>query len=104
MGEVLASELDPSGDFVTTRVFVRAALDARVRAGTKFWNASGLDFSLGADGVRVETESLVSLLIGGIAFDTTEQLAAGAAPASDAVFELYESRVASERPVRRSKA
>ena len=99
VGEVLASELDPSGDFVTTRIFVRAPFDARVRAGTKFWDASGLDFSLGADGVRVETESLVSLLLGGIAFDTAEQLAAGAAPASDAVFELYESRVASERPV-----
>jgi paraquat-inducible protein B len=99
VGEVLSSELDPSGDFVTTRIFVNAPFDARVRAETKFWNASGLDVSLGADGVRVETESLVSLLVGGIAFDTPEQLAASAAPAPDAVFELYESRVASERPV-----
>lgn len=103
VGEVLSSELDPSGDFVTTHIFVNAPFDARVRAGTKFWNASGLDVSLGADGVRVETESLVSLLVGGIAFETPEQLAAGAAPASDTVFELYESRSASERPVLHEK-
>ena len=98
VGEVLSSELDPSGDFVTTKVFVNAPFDARVVAGTRFWNASGLDVSVGADGVRVETESLVSILIGGLAFDTPD--AADTSPAAtDAVFELYESRAASERPV-----
>ena len=30
VGEVVASELDPSGDFVTTKVFVNAPFDARV--------------------------------------------------------------------------
>jgi paraquat-inducible protein B len=99
VGEVLSSELDPSGDFVTTRIFVNAPFDSRVRGSTRFWNASGLDVSVGADGVQVQTESLMSLLVGGIAFDTAERMAAGAAPPPDAVFELYESRVASERPV-----
>jgi paraquat-inducible protein B len=103
VGEVVSSELDPSGDFVTATVFVNAPFDARVVAGTRFWNASGLDVSVGADGVRVETESLVSILIGGIAFDTSDTAAAGPAAARDAVFELYESRLASERPVFREK-
>ena len=103
VGEVIASALDPAGEFVTTRVFVNAPFDARVVEGTRFWNASGLDVSVGADGVRIETESLMSMLVGGVAFDTADALAAGPAPPSDAVFELYESRVASERPVFREK-
>jgi paraquat-inducible protein B len=103
VGEVMASEIDPSGDSVTTRVFVNAPFDARVVAGTHFWNASGFDVSLGADGVRVDTESLLTILAGGIAFDTPEAAESGPAPAPDAVFELYESRLASERPVFREK-
>jgi paraquat-inducible protein B len=99
VGEVVSSQLDPSGDFVTTKVFVNAPYDARVRAGTRFWNASGIDVSVGANGVQVETESLLSILAGGIAFDTPELAAAEAAAAPDAVFELYENHAASERPV-----
>jgi paraquat-inducible protein B len=93
VGEVVESALDPSGDFVTIRVFVRAPWDERVLAGTRFWNASGLDVSLSAEGVRVDTDSVVSLLIGGVAFDTPadgEQERA----AAEAVFPLYENRAA----------
>jgi paraquat-inducible protein B len=82
---------------------VNAPFDARVVASTRFWNASGLDVSLGADGVKLDTESLVSILVGGLAFDTPEAAAAGPPAASGAVFELYESRAASERPVFRER-
>jgi paraquat-inducible protein B len=97
VGEVLSSELDPSGEFVTVGVFVHAPHDTRVRAGTRFWNASGLDVAMTAGGVRVDTESVASILIGGIAFDTPGD--GGEAPAEDAVFTLHESRAASEQPV-----
>lgn len=93
VGEVVASELDASGEFVTIRVFVRAPWDERVRTGTHFWNASGFDVSMGADGVRVDTDSVVSLLIGGIAFDTPTGGDSEPA-AAEAVFPLYESRAA----------
>jgi paraquat-inducible protein B len=97
VGEVVSSELDPSGEFVTVRVFVDAPYDARVRAGTRFWNASGFDMAMTAEGVRVDTESVASILIGGIAFDTPSD---GGEPADDeAVFPLYENREASERPI-----
>jgi paraquat-inducible protein B len=96
VGEVVSSELDPSGEFVTVRVFVNAPHDARVKAQTRFWNASGFDVAMTAEGVRVDTESVVSMLIGGIAFDTAGD---GGPPAvADAVFQLFESREASERP------
>lgn len=103
VGEVLSSALDPSGDFVTTQVFVNAPFDARVVAETRFWNASGLDVSISADGVRVDTESLVSILVGGVAFDAPDTAPTEPPAAPDAVFELYESREASERPVFHAK-
>ena len=51
------------------RVFVNAPYDKYVTADTRFWNASGIDVSLGANGLDVRTQSLVALLEGGIAFD-----------------------------------
>ena len=37
---------------------------------TRFWNASGIDVSLTANGLDVRTQSLAALLEGGIAFET----------------------------------
>jgi len=96
VGEVMSSELDPSGEFVTVRIFVDAPHDARVHEETRFWNASGFDLSMSAEGVRVDTESLASILIGGIAFDTHAGIT-GRPAAKDTVFPLYESREASEQ-------
>jgi paraquat-inducible protein B len=97
VGRVLSSALDPSGDFVTIDVFVGAPFDERVRAETRFWNASGIDFSMGATGVVVDTESVVSMLVGGIAFETP---GGGGEPAEEGrIFPLYESRAATQREI-----
>ena len=98
VGEVMSSELDPSGEFVTVRIFVHAPHDARVRTETRFWNASGFDVSMTAEGVSVDTESVASILIGGIAFDTPSD-AAGEPAADGSVFPLYETRAASEQRI-----
>jgi paraquat-inducible protein B len=94
VGRVVSSELG-ADDVVTTRIFVNAPYDARVHAGSRFWNASGIDMSVGPTGVRVDTQSLVSILIGGIAFETIGD--AGEIAATDATFPLYESREAAEK-------
>ena len=82
VGEVVARELDKDGKGVSLKIFVRAPYDQYVTTNTRFWNASGVDVSLDATGIRVQTESLVSILIGGIAFQTPPD--AGVAPAADA--------------------
>jgi paraquat-inducible protein B len=98
VGEVVASELDPTGDSVTIKAFVRAPHDARVTQGTRFWNASGVHVGVGAEGVEVDVESVVSLLIGGIAFETPVEEVGEPAP-EGAVFELYPNRDATQREV-----
>jgi paraquat-inducible protein B len=55
-------------DKVAVQVFVQAPYDARVDAATRFWNVSGLSLSLGAEGIQLDTGSLASVLLGGVAF------------------------------------
>ncbi len=94
VGQVIAYELAPDGNTVQIRIFVRAPYDTYVYPETRFWNASGIEISAGADGVNVRTESLVALLIGGLAFDIPPfEPASGPAPAN-AVFTLYNDRTA----------
>jgi paraquat-inducible protein B len=103
VGEVVASDLDASGEFVRIRVFVHAPHDARVSTATRFWNASGVYVSLGAGGVEVGLESLASLLIGGIAFDTPA-MGPGVPAADGALYTLYENEAATRREVYMQKA
>ncbi len=70
VGEIVSSDLDKEGDTVILQVFVRSPYDKFVRKNTRFWHSSGIDFKLDANGLRVNTESMISILMGGIAFDT----------------------------------
>ncbi|HSS70023.1 MAG TPA: MlaD family protein [Casimicrobiaceae bacterium] len=92
VGEVAGYDLVPDGKSVQIKIFVKAPYDRFVVSSTRFWNASGVDVSLGADGVNVHTESLVALLVGGIAFDSPTFMAQGPAAEPDTAFTLYNDR------------
>jgi paraquat-inducible protein B len=68
VGRVIDENLLPDGSTRVT-VFVEAPYDGFVKPVTRFWNASGIDVKLGADGLNVQTESLAAVLAGGLAFD-----------------------------------
>ena len=70
VGQVLGHTLDDNRRTVTLEIFVDAPHDALVRDTSRFWNASGIDVSVGAGGVEVSTGSLETIIAGGIAFDT----------------------------------
>ena len=97
VGQVVSSELDATDDFVTTRIFVRAPFDARVHADSRFWNASGFNATISPDGVTIDTESVISILVGGIAFEARDGSGAPLAE-PETVFTLFESREAADRP------
>jgi paraquat-inducible protein B len=92
VGQIASYQLDPDGKGVTLKVFVNAPYDAFVKANTRFWHASGVNMEFDANGLKVETQSIVSVIIGGVAFespaDTTEDIPA----AANTRFELYTSR------------
>jgi paraquat-inducible protein B len=94
VGQVIGYDLAEDGRSVTIKVFVNAPYDKYVTTATRFWQASGIDVTLGANGLSVETQSLLSVLIGGIAFETPPTSLDIKPAAEKAVFPLYGSRTA----------
>jgi len=91
VGRVLAHELTGDGTGVVVRIFVNAPSDRYVNANTRFWNASGIDIVADTSGFKVHTQSIVSLLLGGIAFETPDSTVAQ--PVDDqTVFPLFSDR------------
>ncbi|KMT55084.1 PqiB family protein [Pseudomonas fildesensis] len=92
VGQVVAYELDAEGKGVNVEVFVHAPNDAYVTENTRFWNASGIDLSVGANGFALKTESLSSMLVGGIAF-RAPPYSPNDKPADEArTFELFDDQ------------
>jgi len=89
VGQVIG---DKEGQSLSIKVFINAPHDALVYKNTRFWNASGFDLKLDAGGLKINTESIVSIMLGGIAFETPTSLEAGGPVEEGDVFRLYESR------------
>jgi paraquat-inducible protein B len=95
VGQVVSYELDEDGSAVTITIFVTRPHDRLAYSNTRFWNASGVDIDLSASGFSVDTESLLSVMIGGVAFDTPNTLETkGVRAGADDFFPLYKSRAA----------
>ena len=88
-GQVVAYALDPGGDSVTIKVFINSPYDAFVTADTRFWQASGIDMSIDSEGVKLHTESIASILEGGVSFQSPKDSTAKTEVADDTAFSLY---------------
>lgn len=89
VGEVTAYQLDTDGKGVTLNIFIRSPYNKYVKANTLFWHASGIDLSLDANGIKVNTESVLSILVGGIAFQAPEDSVTKEPAAANSVFTLF---------------
>jgi paraquat-inducible protein B len=92
VGHVIGTDLDRDGKGVTIRAFVRAPFDQYVKTNTIFWHASGVDLTLNASGVKINTESIVSILLGGIAFQTPLERFQAPTAAPNTVFSLFSTK------------
>jgi paraquat-inducible protein B len=88
-GQVIAYDLTADGKSVQMKVFINAPYERYVTPGTRFWNASGVDVSVGAGGVEVRTQSLVAVIAGGLAFDTPPFVVTAEPAPANTVFTLY---------------
>ena len=89
-GEVLGHEMANDFQNVLIHAFIRAPFDGLVRSNSRFWSGSGIDLSVGPDGLRLKTESLQALLFGGIAFDTPDLQDGGVEDIAGLIFTLYD--------------
>ena len=98
VGQVAAYELDPDGRGVTLRVFVNAPYDKFIGVNTRFWHASGFDVELNASGLKVRTQSLVTVLIGGIAFQSPDDQSGPQAQENTAFALANDEAIAMKEP------
>jgi paraquat-inducible protein B len=92
VGQVEAYDLAVDGKSIEATIYVNAPYDKYVTTGSRFWNASGVDVTAGANGVEIRTESIVSVLVGGVGFDVPDFLPPGEPVAANTEFPLYQSR------------
>jgi paraquat-inducible protein B len=98
VGHVIDRTLEPGGQGARVVVFIDAPYDRLVTRATRFWNASGIDLTLGADGLKVRTQSLASVLAGGIAFETAPTAQDIGPVPSGAEFTLFNDQAAAMAP------
>jgi paraquat-inducible protein B len=89
VGEVLGHELAGEGRGIEIHIFIKEPHYQLVRANSRFWNASGIEVSVGADGFTVSTTSVQALLAGGVAFDAPPSATSVEAAAEGTSFKLF---------------
>lgn len=98
VGQVTAFELDPDGKGVTLRIFVNAPYQAFIGANTRFWHASGFDMQLNSNGLKLRTQSLATVVLGGIAFQSPDDNMGPAAAENTAFVLANDETVAMKEP------
>jgi paraquat-inducible protein B len=91
-GQVLGFKLAPDNKSVVVHIFVNEPYDALVHDHSLFWDVSGFQVSVDAEGVDLRTQSLEALVQGGIAFDVPEKQEAGQQAEEGTTFALFDSR------------
>jgi paraquat-inducible protein B len=98
VGQVYGISLDKDGTGVTMQVFVAAPFDQYVGTNSRWWHASGVNVRLDSAGFVVNTQSLATILIGGLAFQTPPGQPMGAPAAEKSDFRLASDEADAMRP------
>ncbi|NYS61544.1 intermembrane transport protein PqiB [Vreelandella salicampi] len=89
VGRVEEANFNAEERTMNHQIFIEEQYANLVTDSTRFWVASGIDFQLDADGVRVNLESLEALLGGGATFGVPEDLPMGQPVDANTRFNLY---------------
>lgn len=100
IGDVQSFELDKGGMGVTIKIFIKPEYAYLVKPSSRFWNASGITIKGGLTGVDIRTDSLTSVLIGGIGVSTAEDQLNNPQANNGDEFQLYRGYVEAESGIR----
>ena len=90
VGQIKSYVLSEDQSTVELKVFIEPTYAKLVRKHTRFWNASGISIDANLSGVKVRSESLASIVAGGIAFATPENRKVSPPTDPSLPFPLYE--------------
>ena len=88
VGQITGYSLDKDGAGVTLQAFVSAPYDQYVGTNTRWWHASGVNVQLDSSGFKLNTQSLATVIVGGIAFQQPGGQPIGQQAADNATFLL----------------
>jgi len=89
VGQVVSYGFNEDGKAVNITIFIEAPHHTKVTENTRFWNASGFDVTLNSQGLKVDTQSMISIISGGIAFDVVNDATPGNEAQENTAFYLY---------------
>ncbi|MFL6641295.1 MAG: intermembrane transport protein PqiB, partial [Paraburkholderia graminis] len=88
VGQVVGFSLDKDGTGVTMQVFVSAPFDQYVGTNSRWWHASGVDLRLDSSGFKLNTQSLATVIVGGLSFQSPPGQGVGAQAPNNMTFRL----------------
>ncbi|HWK43306.1 MAG TPA: MlaD family protein [Stellaceae bacterium] len=97
VGQVMGYNLASDGRELSVFVYVRSPYDKLVHPATRFWNAGGIVFSTGPNGLKVSAESLQSVIAGGVAFDTPADRMEDESSPAEANFPLFDDETSARQ-------
>ena len=100
VGQVKSYVLSEDQGTVEIKVYIQPTYANLVRKHTRFWNASGISIDANLSGVKVRSESLASIVAGGIAFATPEHRKDSPPTDPSLPFRLYEDFDAAQAGIR----
>jgi len=96
VGQAVDYDFNHDRDGVDIKIFIEAPFHEKVLENSRFWNASGIDMTMDATGIKLDTQSLVSIMLGGMAFDLRQHDPPGKQAEKDHHFRLYPDQAGSK--------
>ena len=90
VGQIKSYVLSEDQSTVEVKVYIEPTYANLVRKHTRFWNASGISIDANLSGLKLRSESLASIVAGGIAFATPENRQDSPPTDPNLPFRLYE--------------
>ncbi len=89
VGRVESLSLDLDTRQFRNEIFIDAPYHALISSSTRFWDVSGISVSAGAEGLRIDTGSVESILLGGVTFGVPPNLGPGNPVDNNTEFRLF---------------
>ncbi|MDO6748546.1 PqiB family protein [Gilvimarinus sp. 1_MG-2023] len=91
VGEIVDYQLSDNRNKVIFKAHIDAEYVDLVNENSRFWNSSGVTVSGDLNSIELKTDSLASIILGGLSFDTPPGTAPGQPAQNDDAFTIYPS-------------
>ena len=99
VGRVESTRFDSKRRQVVYEAFIDAPFHELINSSVRFYNISGISVAAGADGLKITTGAMDTVLLGGVSFSAPPGLPPGEPVEHNTEFRLYKSKeLAQDRP------